>query len=181
MQSMWLCIRLCRQFEDTFKNAQWRKFKQMQPVWLCICWDRQSEDTFENGQWRKAKQMQQVWLCIYLCTSFKDTFDNTRWRKVKLAKKWHVGSVESFEYSNNIYSEGYLDVNLRRWQNYLSCDGTGDNIEIYVFLSLQMRMEDKISCVAVLSFFNLDKYIWQLGQIHFGQTYLAIWKNTFWT
>ena len=32
MQPMWLCILLCRQFEDTFENTQWRKVKQMQPM-----------------------------------------------------------------------------------------------------------------------------------------------------
>ena len=31
---MWLCILLCKQFEDTFEKARWRKVKQIQPVWL---------------------------------------------------------------------------------------------------------------------------------------------------
>ena len=133
-------------------------------MWLCILSGRQSENTFENTQWRKVKQMQPVWVCILWSSRFKDPFENTRWRKVKL--KWHMESVESFEYSNNIYSKGYLDVNLR-WQNYWSCDGTGDNINIFVFLSLQMRMEDKINCCSVF--------------LQFGQIHLAIGTNVFWT
>ena len=34
-QPMRLCILTGRRFEDTFKNAQWRKVKQMQSMWLC--------------------------------------------------------------------------------------------------------------------------------------------------
>ena len=50
---MWLCLVSSKQFEDTFKNAQWRKVKQMRPMWLWML----VEDTFENTQWRKFKQM----------------------------------------------------------------------------------------------------------------------------
>ena len=32
MQPMRLCILLCKRFEETFENTQWRKVKQMQPV-----------------------------------------------------------------------------------------------------------------------------------------------------
>ena len=67
MQSVWLYILLCKQFGDTFKNAQWKKVVQMQPMWLCILSGRQFEDTFENTQWRKVKQMQPMWLCILSC------------------------------------------------------------------------------------------------------------------
>ena len=41
MQPMWQCIFWCKQFEETFKNTQWRKVKQMQPVRLCILTGRQ--------------------------------------------------------------------------------------------------------------------------------------------
>ena len=41
MQPMWLCIISGEQFEETFKNTQWRKVKQMQPVRLCILSNKQ--------------------------------------------------------------------------------------------------------------------------------------------
>ena len=72
---MWLCILLCKRFEDTFENAQWRKAKQVQPMWLCILSCRWSEDTFENAQWRKVEQMQPVWLCIFSGRQFEETFE----------------------------------------------------------------------------------------------------------
>ena len=34
MQPVWLCIHSSRQFEETFKNAQWRKVQQMQLMWF---------------------------------------------------------------------------------------------------------------------------------------------------
>ena len=37
MQSMWLCILLCKEFKDTFENAQRRKVKQMH-VLIQILW-----------------------------------------------------------------------------------------------------------------------------------------------
>ena len=83
MQPVWLCIHWCRQFGETFENAQWRKVKQMQPMWLCIFTGRQFEGTFENAQRRKVKQMQPMWLCILLCTPFEGTFENTQRRKTK--------------------------------------------------------------------------------------------------
>ena len=52
MQPVWLCILWGTQFEDTFKNAQWRKTKQMQPMQLCILWGRQIKETLENTQQR---------------------------------------------------------------------------------------------------------------------------------
>ena len=41
MRSVWLCILSGRKFEETFKNTQWRKVKQMQPVRLCILSNKQ--------------------------------------------------------------------------------------------------------------------------------------------
>ena len=58
------CMLTGRPFEETFKNAQQRKFKQMQSMWLCILTCRPFQDTFENVQQMKAKQMQPVRLCI---------------------------------------------------------------------------------------------------------------------
>ena len=58
------CLLTGRPFEETFKNAQWRKVKQMQSMWLCILICRPFGDTFENAQRGKAKQMQPVQLCI---------------------------------------------------------------------------------------------------------------------
>ena len=44
----------------THLKTQWRKVKEMQPVWLCIFLCKCFEDPFENTQWRKVKQMQQT-------------------------------------------------------------------------------------------------------------------------
>ena len=83
MQPMRLCILLCKRFEETFENTQWRKVKQMQPVSLCILWCRQFEETFENPQWRKVKQMQPMQLCILWGKRLEETFENTQWGKAK--------------------------------------------------------------------------------------------------
>ena len=55
IQSMWLCIVLCKLFEGSFENAQRWKVIQMQPVWLCNLLYKCFEGTFENTQWRKTK------------------------------------------------------------------------------------------------------------------------------
>ena len=81
MQPVWLCILWCKQFEETFENAQWRKVEQMQPVWLCILKGRQFEGTFEDTQWEKVKQMQRVWLCILLYKSNLRTHLNSHSRE----------------------------------------------------------------------------------------------------
>ena len=43
------CGRLClysgRHFEDTYKNAQWRKITQMQAMWICLFSGRHFEET----------------------------------------------------------------------------------------------------------------------------------------
>ena len=44
MQPMPLCFLSCRRFEDTFKNAHWRKVKQMQSMRLCFLSCRRFED-----------------------------------------------------------------------------------------------------------------------------------------
>ena len=36
MHLMWICIRLCQRFEQTFNNTQQRKVEQVQRMWLCI-------------------------------------------------------------------------------------------------------------------------------------------------
>ena len=36
----------------------------MQPIRLCLFWCKQFEETFENAQWRKIKQMQRMRLWI---------------------------------------------------------------------------------------------------------------------
>ena len=46
---MWLCILLCKRFEDTFENTQWGKVQQMQPVWLRILSGRRFEKTFKDA------------------------------------------------------------------------------------------------------------------------------------
>ena len=74
---------LSRRCEETFKNTQWRKAKQMQPVWLCLLSGRQIEETFENAQQRKVTQMQSVWLWILSGRRLEETFDNAQWRKTK--------------------------------------------------------------------------------------------------
>ena len=57
MQPVWFCV-LCSKFlEDSLKNTQWRKVKQMQPVWLYILSGRQFENTFENPWWRKDQHL----------------------------------------------------------------------------------------------------------------------------
>ena len=61
---------------NTWKT-QWRKVKQMQPVWICILLCKLFEETFENTRWRKVKQMQTVWLCILSGKPFEKTFENT--------------------------------------------------------------------------------------------------------
>ena len=78
MQSVWLCIFLCKQFQNTFKNSQWRKTKQMQPMWLCILTGRQFEETLENAQWKEAKQMQPMWLCLLCLKFFEETYEEAQ-------------------------------------------------------------------------------------------------------
>ena len=80
VQPMWICVLLCKQFEDTFENSQWTKVVQMQPMCLCILLCKRFKNTFENTQWRKVKQMQPMWLCIRSCTQFEDTFENAQRR-----------------------------------------------------------------------------------------------------
>ena len=72
MQPMWLCIMLCKHFEDTFENAEWEKMQPMRP---CLFWARRFEETFENALWRKVKQMQPMWLCIPTPKFFEDTYE----------------------------------------------------------------------------------------------------------
>ena len=60
--------------KKTFKNATWRKVKQLQSMWICILLGRQFEETFENAQWRKVQQMQPMWFCILSGRQFEDTF-----------------------------------------------------------------------------------------------------------
>ena len=66
MQLLLVCHSLCRQFEETFDNAQWRKGKKWQPVRFCINWDSQFESTLENTQWRKLHQMEPLRFYIKL-------------------------------------------------------------------------------------------------------------------
>ena len=80
---MWLCLFSCRQFEDTFEKAQWRKVKQMQPMRLCLFSGKRFEETFKNAQWRKVEQMQPMRLCILSSRSFEDTFEDTQRRQAK--------------------------------------------------------------------------------------------------
>ena len=46
---------------ESYKNTQWRKVKQMLPMWLCILTGKRFEDTFENTQWRKVEHMHPMW------------------------------------------------------------------------------------------------------------------------
>ena len=95
MQPMWLCIHSSRQFEDSFENTQWRKVIQMQPVWLCCISTIQFEETFENAQKPgKAKQMQQMWLCICWGPQFEDSFENAHWRKANVTMTKPMQSVK---------------------------------------------------------------------------------------
>ena len=82
---MWLRLFSCRAFKETFKNARWRKVKQMQPMWLCLFSGKRFDKTFENAQWRNAKQMHSMWLCLFSGKQFEDTFENAQKWKVKNA------------------------------------------------------------------------------------------------
>ena len=92
MQPMKLCNYLCTPFEDTFKNTQWRKVKQVQPMWLCIISGRPFEDTFKNAHRGKVKQKQPMWICILSCTTFEDTFKTYR-KGRKFSKKKEAADV----------------------------------------------------------------------------------------
>ena len=107
---MWLYIALCKRFDDTFKNAQWRKKKQMQPMWQCILSGRPFENTFDNTQWRKAKQVQSMWILILFYKRFEDPFQNTQWRKVKqIQPMWFcIASWGSFEFEEFCFE--YLNL-----------------------------------------------------------------------
>ena len=83
MQPMWLCIFSGRQFEETFENTQWRKVKQMQTMPLCLISRKPFEETFENAHWGKIKQIQPMWICFISCRQFEDTFENAQKRKDK--------------------------------------------------------------------------------------------------
>ena len=63
-----------------------------QRVWalLCILRCKQFEDTFENAQWGKVKQMQPMWLCIFLCSWFEKTFENTWWNATNVIMQLHA-------------------------------------------------------------------------------------------
>ena len=87
---MRLCVLWCKQYEDTFKNTQRRKVKQMQPVWLCILSGRSFEDTFENAQWRKVKQMQPAWFYMFWSKFFEETCEKTHWTKVKQMQRGKI-------------------------------------------------------------------------------------------
>ena len=65
------------------------------------------------------------------------------------------------EYSNITYSKESVDVNLRRWWNYWSCDN------IFVFVN-ENRRKKKLCC---LSFCNLDKTFGNLNKyiLSFGK------------
>ena len=84
------CLLPGKRFEETFKDAQWRKVKQMQPMRLCLFSSRQFEATFENAQWRKVKQMQPMRLCLLSGKRFDlSTHLKTHWRKVnKMQPMW---------------------------------------------------------------------------------------------
>ena len=64
---MWLCILTDRQFEETYKNAQWIKARQMQAMWLCILPSKHFEDTFENAQCN-----QWLWQCDYALSLYRN-------------------------------------------------------------------------------------------------------------
>ena len=51
MQSMWLCICVGVDFEETFENPLWWKNLKMQSMQLCIWLGRQFEKTFEDPLW----------------------------------------------------------------------------------------------------------------------------------
>ena len=79
MQPVWLCILSGKHFEETFRNTQWRKVKQMQLMRLCILLCQPFEDTFENTLWRKTKQVWPMWLCIQRCKQFAEALGKTHW------------------------------------------------------------------------------------------------------
>ena len=94
MQPVWLFNLSGRQFEDTFKNTQWRKVEQMQPVWLCILGGIQSEETYENAVEKSQTNAASVILnlrphlkaqiiattALFWSECIVDTFKNTRWK-----------------------------------------------------------------------------------------------------
>ena len=63
--------------------------KQMQPVWICVFSRRPFEDTFKNAQWRKVKQLQPVWICILQSKFFEETCEKTQWGKIDQAGVFH--------------------------------------------------------------------------------------------
>ena len=46
-------------------NENKQQVKEVQAVWLCLLQGRQIEETFKNTQWGKVKQMQPMRLCIF--------------------------------------------------------------------------------------------------------------------
>ena len=68
MQPMSLCILSGRRFEDTLGNAQWGKFKPLQQVWLCILICKCFEDTWrctvEKSQTNAASVIMQPYIPV---------------------------------------------------------------------------------------------------------------------
>ena len=128
---MWLCIFLCKRFEDTFEYTQWRKIKQMQPMWLCLFSGKSFEDTFENTQWRKIKQMQPM-QCDF-ASSTQKSFNTGRLSGISfyltkvtiLVQTFHPLPEKSKFSGPNIFTQDYL-FTLQKWQfwfNLVSSQG----------------------------------------------------------
>ena len=117
MQSMWLCIILYKQFEETFENAHWREVKQMQSVWFCILWGRLFEAAYENTQWRKGIQMldKPVRLIIRLLFGFaSDSLIYNLWNSTKLSKNIAT-AMQSRCYQVFIIDTLFLFIKLDTW------------------------------------------------------------------
>ena len=166
----------------------------MHPLWKAA-WEVILKCTTEKRNATNATMLllkQAIWVDIWKCTVEKSRTNATNvtmpllgqaiwghiWKRTteKNQTKWHMESAESFEYSNIIYSEGSVDLNLRMWLY----DGTGDSIVCLCewewetnrrsdkvlnlnsgpeFGTLSERL-DKRNCVAVF--------------LQFGQKHLAI-------
>ena len=125
---------------------------------LCILSFRCFEDAFEYTQWRKVKNATNVTMHPLR----QETFENTRWRQIRL--KWDMESAESFDNSNSLYSNGSVDIILLSLYFYKYDYSCNKQDTIFLFLIREWQWETMGNCVAVLSFCNLDKNIWQLRQ-----------------
>ena len=81
--NLWPWFKGCKRKNPEENNRWCQYFKKMQPMWICLFCCKQFEETFENAQWRKVQHMQWMWFCILSGRSFEATFEDTQWRKVK--------------------------------------------------------------------------------------------------